>query len=280
MSACGVPLAPAPAKPSQAPTQSAKLTWMHVGLGSATGAVVFPPATLACSASDHSVFANAEFGVDKIQIAVRALESGSRLTFVPNATAGFSTNVTLSVSGPFFPATYYAGPVAAGPGDEIIDGAGTLRVSPGGSSGQFDLTLQAQEGTSSVTAQGSWNCDNPRSSPTGVTPPVRLPALAPAQVPPEGGECASTLQHSPSGAVSPLTCGTAVNVLAWSWLYQYDAPAQSLGRAATLTQVERSFCTGTQLSVPVALDIYQIAAAYFGWHFSASAQTVVAGTGC
>jgi hypothetical protein len=221
-------------------------------------------------------------GVDDFVLTAEHLEPGSRLGFT--FSQNFLTSLTLTISGPSLPLSYYAGPVRTGPGQSVTQGTGTLSVASSGTSGRLNLTLESPSpGVSAATATvvGAWSCSHPRS---GVAKPEEEPALPPATVPPVGPECASPIQHLNSGGVGPLTCsGGAVNVLVWSYLTQYDPQVQALGAAAPVAQVEQAFCPPARsayMSAVVALEVYEISADYYGWHFAVPAATVASGGPC
>ena len=279
---CGISPGPLAVHPSASALAQGSSTGIKLNLGTAAGSVTFPPAKLSCGDRGRSFTMRGPFGVDDFVLTAEHLEPGSRLGF--NFSQTFITSITLTISGPFLPLDYYAGPVRTGPGQSLIQGTGTLSVARSGTSGRLNLTLQSQtpgESAVAATVVGVWSCGHPRS---GVATPQGEPALAPATVPPVGAECASPIQHLNSGGVGPLTCsGGAVNALVWNYLWQYDPQVQALGPVATVAQVERAFCPPARsayMSAVVALEIYEISADYYGWHFAAPAATVASGGGC
>ncbi len=282
LASCGVSPAPQPTHPTGSASATGDVTGVKLNLGTAAGAVTFPPAGLSCSAAGRSFTMQGPFGVDSFVLTADDLKAGSRLNF--NFTSTFSTSLTLTIRGPFFPLTYYAGPVQQAAGQSLIQGTGLLSVARSGTSGMLNLTLQspiAGESAAPATVVGTWSCSHPTSAVPGAQ---TEPALAPASVPPVGGECANPIQQLSAGGVAPLTCPDgAVDVLAWSYLSQYDPQVQQLGAGATVNQVERAFCPPTRsafLSDSVALEVYQISADYYGWTFATPAATVASGGGC
>ena len=282
LAGCGISPEPPAVHPAAGVVAPGSSTGIKLNLGTAAGGATFPPARLSCGDQGRSFTMRGPFGVDSFVLMAEHLEPGSRLGF--NFSQTFLTSVTLSISGPFLPRDYYAGPVRTGPGQSVTQGTGTLSVARSGISGRLNLTLESPSpggAAASATVVGTWNCSHPRSS---VAAPQQEPALAPAAVPPVGAECASPIQHLNSGAEGPLTCaGGAVNVLVWNYLQQYDAQVQALGPGATVAQVERAFCPPARsafMSAAVALEIYAISADYYGWHFAVPAATVASGGGC
>ncbi|MGA9775452.1 MAG: hypothetical protein WBU92_05975 [Candidatus Dormiibacterota bacterium] len=146
----------------------------------------------------------------------------------------------------------------------------------------MNLQLQGPPGSIPAAVRGTWNCRRPESSPPRTSAPP--PALTLATAAPVVGECATALQHQLSGAVTPITCPDgSVNVLAWDYLIQYNYEVQALGPTPSLGELEGAFCSKYQVQAtpePVALDLYQIAAAYYGWHFSSNPSTIVSGASC
>ncbi len=279
---CGISPAPQPTHSTASAVAPQGVTALKLNLGTAAGGVTFPPAGLSCTGGGRSFTMRGPFGVDNFVLTAEHLKPGSKLAF--DFTQTFSTSLTLTIGGPFLPLTYYAGPVQVAAGQPVIQGTGLLSVARSGTSGKLNLTLQSPipgESAAPATVVGTWSCSHPESD---VARPQVEPELAPATVPPVGAECATPIQHLSSGGVSPLTCsGGAVDVLAWYYLQQYDPQVEALGAGATVTQVERAFCPPTRsafLTAAEALEVYQISADYYGWHFATPAATVASGGGC
>ncbi len=274
---CGLSVSPKVATTASPPAVvAATATDLYLAAPQDQGTVTFPPAALSCGAGDRTVKMTGVFGVDSMELDLTGLTAGRHLQFSATAPA-FATAVNLTITGPFYPATFVAGPQQG-----AIVGTGTLSVAKTGAAGRFDLQLLGPVADAPAAVKGTWNCAKPESSPPTVVevpPTLYLASSAPVV-----GECAVALQHQPLGAVTPLTCqGGAVNVLAWEYLIQYNAKVQGLGRNPSLGQVEGAFCPQYQAQatpLPVATDLYQIVAAYYGWHFSVPPATIASGVGC
>lgn len=252
-------------------------TAFRISLGTQSGQLRFPPSALVCGGTGAQVAASGSFGVDSVTISLTGLTLKRRLVFSPTV-APFPTTVSLHVTGPFFPAAYYAGTQQG-----VIVGDGTL--SGDQNAGSIDLQLTGP-GRSIAQVTGSWNCRVPRSASAAGASTATMTALAPALVPPVTGECGASLQHDSSGDASPITCGDgAINVLAWNYLYgaPFDPYVMLLGPKASLPQIEHAFCApDLEQGTPpaVAETIYQIAADYFGWPFRTAPSAIVSGSSC
>ena len=99
--------------------------------------------------------------------------------------------------------------------------------------------------------------------------PLRDPfeILAPATVPPEHAECAGGLALYEDGNVGPLTCHGGVNVGAWEALRRGESPLWRLGRSPAEAQVIAAICAGGSFTANQLDSVYQLASAYYGWHF-------------
>lgn len=273
---CGLSLAPKPAPNPSAPVVSAEGTALYIGLAQDHGNLLFPPAKLTCDVGSRSVVVSGAFGVDTVTLSLTGLAAGRKLTFTPTASS-ISTEASLAVTGPFFPATYVAGAQQGG-----LVGVGTLAAAKTLEAGQVNLQLQGPPSSIPATVRGTWNCLTPSSGPPRTSEPP--PTLILATAAPMVGECAASLQHQPSEAVTPLTCPDgSVNVLAWDYLIRYNYEVQALGSTPSLGELEGAFCSKYQVQAtpePVAIDLYQIAAAYYGWHFFANPSTIVSGASC
>jgi hypothetical protein len=97
--------------------------------------------------------------------------------------------------------------------------------------------------------------------------------LAPATVPPKVSECTQQLTYGNDGTAGPISCADGgVNVLAWNYYARVHSPVMGLGQDATPGQVLQTMCTDvdanpSNLSIPIEIDSYDLAAAYYGWSF-------------
>jgi hypothetical protein len=96
--------------------------------------------------------------------------------------------------------------------------------------------------------------------------------LAPAKELPIGSLCSSKAYPTADGNFTPLFCRSgAVNVVVWKAYIQIGANVMSLGRRATLLEVETAMCRDTRdlhATKPEAWWAYAISAAYHGWKFA------------
>jgi hypothetical protein len=118
-------------------------------------------------------------------------------------------------------------------------------------------------------------------APAATAGPSAMPLL-PATSPPVGGLCYRQVGY-PHGEPSPLTCGSRVNVAAWSvlsaWMPLSTGPSfglLGLPAGSDAKAVRAAMCTerATFAQDPGAVvTAEQIAGAYHGWPFTASAAS-------
>jgi hypothetical protein len=120
----------------------------------------------------------------------------------------------------------------------------------------------------------------------------QLPILFPAQVPPEVGECSTPITTDVDGNVSPLFCGSRINVRAWRAFVRLSSQASQvpgqvnkyqlfkLHRNSPLSMVKRAICKPQPGDNPIYASEYRLASAYFGWHFKFNALAWVATGHC
>jgi hypothetical protein len=98
-----------------------------------------------------------------------------------------------------------------------------------------------------------------------------LQTLAPAKVPPVSAECSERLSFAADGTAAPVTCPNGgVNIRAWQWYAKIGNEITELTTGATPSDVHTTACDDTSNGVSGAEedDLYTMAAAYYGWHFS------------
>ncbi len=89
-----------------------------------------------------------------------------------------------------------------------------------------------------------------------------------ASVPPVSRECASGLVLAEDGNAGPLTCKDGgVNVGAWDYYASLKPLLMELTRNATPQQVTSAICTPESLTAVMKDSTFQLAEAYYGWHF-------------
>jgi hypothetical protein len=89
-----------------------------------------------------------------------------------------------------------------------------------------------------------------------------------ATVPPVSRECALGLNLAEDGNAGPLTCPDGgVNVGAWDYYAGSKPLLMELSRNATSKQVDSAICTPESLTAPMKDSTFQLAEAYYGWHF-------------
>jgi hypothetical protein len=114
---------------------------------------------------------------------------------------------------------------------------------------------------------------SPFISPTPALPiGTKVPrgVLAPAKVLPVAVLCMYELTHSADGNVFPQFCrGGAVNVLAWRFYVPISSGVMSLGRGATLQDIQAALCRDESRFHATAVEeiyAYELSSAYYGWH--------------
>lgn len=112
------------------------------------------------------------------------------------------------------------------------------------------------------------------SSPSSTASPsaVARQVLPPAKSLPIVALCSQQLTTDQNGVAGPLICTDgALNVLAWNRLAPTTPRVLAAGAAATVKGVQTALCRDVNLSHAAVLDelgAYELAAAYYGWHFS------------
>jgi hypothetical protein len=102
--------------------------------------------------------------------------------------------------------------------------------------------------------------------------PVAMQVLPPAKSLPMVALCSQQLTTDQNGVAGPLICTDgALNVLAWNRLAPITPRVLALGSAASVLGVQTAVCRDVNLSHSAVLDElsgFDLAAAYYGWHFS------------
>ena len=113
---------------------------------------------------------------------------------------------------------------------------------------------------------------SPAPLPIGM--PVARRVLAPAAELPIAALCSYRVRATADGNFTPLFCRPgAINVLAWGAYVQIGPNVMSIGRSATLLEVETAMCRDARSrhsTNPESGYAYEISAAYHGWQFAAS----------
>jgi hypothetical protein len=96
--------------------------------------------------------------------------------------------------------------------------------------------------------------------------------LSPAKGLPIAALCSYKLTTTADGNFRPTFCrGGAINVLAWRSYVPLGVNVMSLGRTATLKDVQAALCRDMRKSdhatAPEEVSAYSLAAAYYGWSF-------------
>jgi len=87
-----------------------------------------------------------------------------------------------------------------------------------------------------------------------------------ASGPPTVAECAGGLLLNEDGTVGPLFCKDGrLNVVAWNYYASNHPQVMGLRRRSSLAQIETAVCAPVP-TVPIAIDAYMLANAYYGWH--------------
>ena len=95
--------------------------------------------------------------------------------------------------------------------------------------------------------------------------------LSPAKIPPVSAECSERLTFAADGTAKPIICANrGVNIRAWRWYAKIGNEITELGRDSKPSDVHTTACDDTSNGVtgPEEQDLYAMAAAYYGWHFS------------
>lgn len=116
-------------------------------------------------------------------------------------------------------------------------------------------------------------------SPLPIGSPVERKVLAPAAVTALVDLCSQQLEPLQNGNVYPRFCRSgAVNELAWKWYVPLGSNVMSLGRASTVQEVESAICAdqaGHHATKVEESYVYELAAAYYGWHFATDPTQVM-----
>jgi hypothetical protein len=117
---------------------------------------------------------------------------------------------------------------------------------------------------------------SPKPLPVGTL--VSRQVLAPAKVLPIAHLCSYKLTTTADGNFTPTFCrGGAINVLAWRSYAALGVNVMSLGRTATLKDVQTALCRDLNKSNhatrPEEISAYSLAAAYYGWSFGTDPTT-------
>lgn len=111
---------------------------------------------------------------------------------------------------------------------------------------------------------------SPTPSPVGT--PVAREVLAPATVLPVAGLCSSPIFQTADGNAEPRFCRDgSINVPAWKFYVSMSPNILGLGRDASVDQIHAAFMNDgrSHPTNPEEQAAYYLAAAYYGWHFSA-----------
>jgi len=114
--------------------------------------------------------------------------------------------------------------------------------------------------------------------------------LAPATVAPKSAECSQSVTYASSGQPVPIQCANGdLNVTAWNSLATIEPTVMSLGYSPSQTQVQSSLCqdanaanadSSSSASNAIELEVYQISALYYGWHFPSDPSIVLSNGTC
>ena len=112
----------------------------------------------------------------------------------------------------------------------------------------------------------------PSPTPLPIGTPVARRVLAPATELPIVALCSYKVYPTADGNFTPLFCRSgALNAVAWKAYVQIGPHVMSLGRSATLVQVETAMCRdGKYLhaTAPEGWYSYEVSSAYHGWKYA------------
>jgi hypothetical protein len=107
--------------------------------------------------------------------------------------------------------------------------------------------------------------------------------LSPATVPSKTAECTQAISFSSNGDSGPISCTAGgLNITEWNSLAALEPTVMALGYGATSIDVQSALCADVQenISNPIEVTTYQIAALYYGWNFSSNPTAVITNGTC
>ncbi len=111
------------------------------------------------------------------------------------------------------------------------------------------------------------------------SPAHRHAALPGAVGPPVHAVCAPGFRLDADGNAGPATCpGGEVNAATWEFFAASHPPLLSLGRTASRCAVARAY-DDEQLTAAMNFTVFELANAYYGWHFGPGFTDQLAGSG-
>jgi hypothetical protein len=111
-------------------------------------------------------------------------------------------------------------------------------------------------------------------------PPAHREAVLPGAVgPPVHPVCTPGFRLEADGNAGPATCpGGQVNAAVWEFFAASHPPMLGLGRAASRCVVAGAY-HDEQLTAAMNFTVYELAEAYYGWHFGSGFTDQLAGSG-
>jgi hypothetical protein len=118
---------------------------------------------------------------------------------------------------------------------------------------------------------------------TDATTNTAYAVLSPATVPSKTAECTEAISFSSNGDSGPITCSDGnLNVTEWNGLAALEPTVMTLGYGATSAQIQSALCADVRANIsnPIEVTTYQIAALYYGWDFNPSPTSVITNGTC
>ncbi|MFI5283929.1 MAG: hypothetical protein ACHQ0J_12485 [Candidatus Dormibacterales bacterium] len=170
--------------------------------------------------------------------------------------------------------------------------------------------LRKDAGTPPVNVAGSWSCPlgqliepppdptlapSPSASPSSEPPlppytqglpvgtPVARRILPPAKVLPAVPLCAAPVRQDQDGNADPLFCSNgAIIVAAWMYFVPVDPNLLGVGPNPSIIAVVAAICADGPLhpTNPMVQSGYELAAAYYGWHFAFDLENFLLHSSC
>lgn len=107
--------------------------------------------------------------------------------------------------------------------------------------------------------------------------------LPPATVAPKVAECSEDITFASNGDSGPVQCSNGdLNVKEWQSLAALEPTVFKLGYDANVSQVQTALCNDVKANIsnPIEVTVYQIAALYYGWNFNTNPTSVISNGTC
>ena len=137
--------------------------------------------------------------------------------------------------------------------------------------------------SSNKTKSSSESNQHTSTSTTTASGSNTYAVLSPATVASKTAECSQAISFSSNGDSGPITCSNGnLNTTEWNSLAALEPTVMTLGYGATFAAVQSALCADVRenISNPIEVTTYQIAALYYGWTFNPSPTSVITNGTC